>query len=191
MESSVRSGDAPDCPARAPRCTNCAAAPGHSAVTISPRWAMDAGDGMPCWRGLVARLIDRIGGGSTTAAPTAAPRALLRGGETQHAGAPPRPTFSRPLHQQHGTVVPRTDSDRRLCFSVASHAGGARARRWTLSSDGAGCARRGKTMTALRLSLTLAALFVSSLGAALGLYAAAFIALDNDIDPFMRDIHQQ
>jgi len=46
-------------------------------------------------------------------------------------------------------------------------------------------------MTALHLSLTLAALFVSSLGAALGLYAAAFIALDNDIDPFMRAIHQQ
>jgi hypothetical protein len=29
-------------------------------------------------------------------------------------------------------------------------------------------------------------MFVGSLGAALGLYAAAFIALDNDIDPFMR-----
>jgi hypothetical protein len=46
-------------------------------------------------------------------------------------------------------------------------------------------------MTALRLPLTLAATFFSSLGAALGLYAAAFIALDNDIDPFMRAIHQQ
>jgi hypothetical protein len=46
-------------------------------------------------------------------------------------------------------------------------------------------------MTALRMSLTLVALFVSSFGAALGLYAAAFIALDNDIDPFMRAIHQQ
>ena len=45
-------------------------------------------------------------------------------------------------------------------------------------------------MTALRLPLTLAATFFSSLGAALGLYAAAFIALDNDIDPFMRAIHQ-
>ena len=46
-------------------------------------------------------------------------------------------------------------------------------------------------MTALRLPLTLAATFFSSLGAALGLYAAAFIALDNDIDPFMRAIHPQ
>src|SRR5262249_56131356 len=78
-----------------------------------------------------------------------------------------------------------------LCIRRAPHTGRDRARRWTLSSDGAGCARRGKTMTALHLSLTLAALFVSSLGAALGLYAAAFIALDNDIDPFMRAIHQQ
>jgi hypothetical protein len=41
-------------------------------------------------------------------------------------------------------------------------------------------------MTALRLSLTLAALFVSSLGAALGLYATASIGFENDIDPFMR-----
>jgi len=46
-------------------------------------------------------------------------------------------------------------------------------------------------MTALRLSLTLAALFVSSLGAALGVYATAFIGFENDIDPFMRAIHQQ
>jgi hypothetical protein len=46
-------------------------------------------------------------------------------------------------------------------------------------------------MTALRLSLTLAAMFVGSLGAALGLYAAAFIGVYDDIDPFMRDIHQQ
>jgi uncharacterized membrane protein YcjF (UPF0283 family) len=46
-------------------------------------------------------------------------------------------------------------------------------------------------MTALRLSLTLAALFFGSLGAALGLYAAAFIGVGNDIDPFMRSIHQQ
>jgi uncharacterized protein (DUF2267 family) len=57
--------------------------------------------------------------------------------------------------------------------------------------DGAGCARSGETMTALRLSLTLAALFFGSLGAALGLYAAAFIGVGNDIDPFMRSIHQQ
>jgi hypothetical protein len=41
-------------------------------------------------------------------------------------------------------------------------------------------------MTALRLSLTLAATFFGSLGAALGLYAAAFIGVGNDIDPFMR-----
>jgi hypothetical protein len=41
-------------------------------------------------------------------------------------------------------------------------------------------------MTALRLSLTLAAMFVGSLGAALGLYAAAFIGVGNGIDPFMR-----
>jgi len=46
-------------------------------------------------------------------------------------------------------------------------------------------------MTALCLSLTLAALFVSSLGAALGLYAAAFMGVHDDIDPFLRDIHQQ
>jgi len=46
-------------------------------------------------------------------------------------------------------------------------------------------------MNALRLSLTLAAMFVSSLGAAFGLYAAAFIGVHNDMDPFMRDIHQQ
>ena len=45
-------------------------------------------------------------------------------------------------------------------------------------------------MTALRLSLTLAAMFFGSLGAALGLYAAAFIGVGNDIDPFMRSIHQ-
>jgi hypothetical protein len=38
-------------------------------------------------------------------------------------------------------------------------------------------------MTALRLSLTLVAMFVGSLGAALGLYAAAFIGVHNDIDP--------
>jgi hypothetical protein len=38
-------------------------------------------------------------------------------------------------------------------------------------------------MTALRLSLTLVAMFVGSLGAALGLYAAAFIGVSNDIDP--------
>ena len=76
-------------PARAPRCTNCAAAPGHSAVTISPRWAMDAGDGMPCWRGFVARLIDRVGGCSTAAAATAAAPGMLHGGdEPQHAGQP-------------------------------------------------------------------------------------------------------
>jgi hypothetical protein len=48
-------------------------------------------------------------------------------------------------------------------------------------------------MTALRLSLTLAAIFFffGSLGAALGLYAAAFIGVGNDIDPFIRSIHQQ
>jgi hypothetical protein len=46
-------------------------------------------------------------------------------------------------------------------------------------------------MTALRMSLTLVAMFVGSLGAALGLYAATFIGVHNDIDPFMRDIHQQ
>jgi uncharacterized membrane protein YcjF (UPF0283 family) len=46
-------------------------------------------------------------------------------------------------------------------------------------------------MTALRLSLTLVAMFVGSLGAALGLYAAVFIGFHDDIDPFMRDIHQQ
>ena len=57
--------------------------------------------------------------------------------------------------------------------------------------DGAGCARPGETMTVLRLSLTLAAMFFGSLGAALGLYAAAFIGVGIDIDPFMRSIHQQ
>ena len=57
--------------------------------------------------------------------------------------------------------------------------------------NGVGCARPGETMTALRLSLTLAAMFFGSLGAALGLYAAAFIGVGNDIDPFMRSIHQQ
>jgi hypothetical protein len=46
-------------------------------------------------------------------------------------------------------------------------------------------------MTALRLSLTLVAMFVGSLGAALGLYAAAFMGVHDDIDPFLRDIHQQ
>jgi hypothetical protein len=46
-------------------------------------------------------------------------------------------------------------------------------------------------MNALRLSLTLAAMFISSVGAALGLYSAAFTGLGNDIDPFMRAIHQQ
>jgi len=46
-------------------------------------------------------------------------------------------------------------------------------------------------MTALCLSLTLAALFVSSLGAALGLYAAAFMGVHDDMNPFLRDIHQQ
>jgi hypothetical protein len=48
-----------------------------------------------------------------------------------------------------------------------------------------------RTMTALRLSLTLVAMFVGSLGAALGLYAAAFMGVHDDIDPFLRDIHQQ
>jgi len=43
-------------------------------------------------------------------------------------------------------------------------------------------------MTALRLSLTLVAMFVGSLGAALGLYAAAFMGVHDDIDPFLRDI---
>jgi hypothetical protein len=43
-------------------------------------------------------------------------------------------------------------------------------------------------MTALRLPLTLAAMFFGSLGAALGLYAAAFIGVGNDIDPFMRSV---
>ena len=42
----------------------------------------------------------------------------------------------------------------------------------------------------LRILLTLAAMFFSSLGAALGLYAA-FIGIGNDIDPFIRAIHQQ
>jgi uncharacterized membrane protein YcjF (UPF0283 family) len=46
-------------------------------------------------------------------------------------------------------------------------------------------------MTALRLSLTLVAMFVGSLGAALGLYPAAFMGVHDDIDPFLRDIHQQ
>jgi hypothetical protein len=46
-------------------------------------------------------------------------------------------------------------------------------------------------MTTLRLSLTLVAMFVGSLGAALGLHAAAFIGIYDDIDPFMRDIYQQ
>jgi len=58
-------------------------------------------------------------------------------------------------------------------------------------SGGAGCARPDETMTALCLSLTLAALFVSSLGAALGLYAAAFMGVHDDMNPFLRDIHQQ
>jgi uncharacterized membrane protein YcjF (UPF0283 family) len=44
-------------------------------------------------------------------------------------------------------------------------------------------------MTVLRLSLTLAAMFFGSLGAALGLYAAAFIGVGIDI--VMRSIHQQ
>jgi len=48
-----------------------------------------------------------------------------------------------------------------------------------------------RIMTALRLSLTLVAMFVGSLGAALGLYAAAFMGVHDDIDPFLRDIHQQ
>jgi hypothetical protein len=34
-------------------------------------------------------------------------------------------------------------------------------------------------------------MFVGSFGAALGLYAAAFIGVHDDIDPFLRDIHQQ
>jgi hypothetical protein len=46
-------------------------------------------------------------------------------------------------------------------------------------------------MAALRLSLTLAAMFFSSVSAALGLYAAFFIGVHNDTDPFMRAIHQQ
>jgi hypothetical protein len=46
-------------------------------------------------------------------------------------------------------------------------------------------------MTALRLSLSLAAMFFGSLGAALALYIAAFMGHENDIDPFMRAIHQQ
>jgi hypothetical protein len=47
-------------------------------------------------------------------------------------------------------------------------------------------------MTTFRVVLTLAAMFFSSLGAALGVYAvAAFIGIGNDIDPFMRAIHQQ
>ena len=46
-------------------------------------------------------------------------------------------------------------------------------------------------MTTLRILLTLAAMFFSSLGAALGLYAATFIGIGNDIDPFIRAIHQQ
>jgi hypothetical protein len=46
-------------------------------------------------------------------------------------------------------------------------------------------------MTTLRILLALAAMFFSSFGAALGVYAAAFIGIGNDIDPFMRAIHQQ
>ena len=46
-------------------------------------------------------------------------------------------------------------------------------------------------MTALRMSLTLVAMFVGSLGAALGLYAAVFMGVHDDIDPFLRDLHQQ
>jgi hypothetical protein len=42
-------------------------------------------------------------------------------------------------------------------------------------------------MTALRMSLTLVAMFVGSLGAALGLYAAAFMGVHDDIDPFLRE----
>ena len=34
-------------------------------------------------------------------------------------------------------------------------------------------------------------MLVGSLGAALGLYAAAFMGVHDDIDPFLRDIHQQ
>jgi hypothetical protein len=43
-------------------------------------------------------------------------------------------------------------------------------------------------MTALRPSLTLVAMFVGPLGAALGLYAAAFMGVHDDIDPFLPDL---
>jgi hypothetical protein len=133
MESSVRSGDAPDCRARAPRCTNRAPAPEHSAVTISPRWAMDAGDGIPCWRGLVARLIDRVGGCSTAAAATAAARRMLHGGdEPQHAGQPSGLNSARPLHRQDVAIALHKERHRRLCVSMGSHTGRDRARRWTV-----------------------------------------------------------
>jgi hypothetical protein len=83
MESSVRSGNAPDCPARA------FTTPGHSAVTISPRVAMDSGDCIPFGRGLVARLIGPARGCSTAAAPAATAVGMLHGGdEPQHAGNP-------------------------------------------------------------------------------------------------------
>jgi hypothetical protein len=53
-------------------------------------------------------------------------------------------------------------------------------------SGGADCARPDETMTALRLSQTLVATFVGSLGAALGLYGRS-----RRYRPFLRDIHQQ
>jgi hypothetical protein len=47
-----------------------------------------------------------------------------------------------------------------------------------------------KIMTS-RMFLTIAAMFFSSLGAVLRLYAAAFIGVRNDIDPLIRAMHQQ
>jgi hypothetical protein len=46
------------------------------------------------------------------------------------------------------------------------------------------------TMT-FRVLLPLAAMFFGSLGAAFAVYAAALIGVHDDIDPFIREMHQQ
>ena len=53
--------------------------PAATEVTISPRLALDAGNRVPCGRGLVARLIDRARGCSTAAAATGAAAGMLHG----------------------------------------------------------------------------------------------------------------
>jgi hypothetical protein len=84
-------------------------APGHSAVTISPRVAMDSSDCIPFGRGLVARLIGPARGCSTAAAPAATAAGMLHGGdEPQHAGQSSGVHSARPLHRQDVAVAVRS-----------------------------------------------------------------------------------